>query len=74
VGGLRRRGHTLAAEIVQISQGLYNELFGAALGAVEKRQIEAAPRKVRALGFKLPETDTRESSSYGTHGHCPPGG
>ena len=50
-------GHTLAAEIVQISQGLYDELFGAALGAVEKRQIEVALRKVRALGFKLPETD-----------------
>jgi DNA-binding MarR family transcriptional regulator len=50
-------GHKLTAEIVQISQGLYDELFGAALSAVEKRQIEAALRKVRALGFKLPETD-----------------
>ena len=43
----------MTAEIVQISQGLYDELFGAALSAVEKRQIEAALRKVRALGFKL---------------------
>ena len=42
---------------IEISDALYDELFGAALGAVEKRQIEVALRKVRALGFKLPETD-----------------
>jgi DNA-binding MarR family transcriptional regulator len=50
-------GRALTDEIVQISQQLYDELFGAALGAVERRQVEAALRKVRALGFKLPETD-----------------
>jgi DNA-binding MarR family transcriptional regulator len=54
---LTEAGQKLAAEIVQISQGLYDELFGAALSAVERRQVEAALRKVRALGFKLPETD-----------------
>lgn len=50
-------GHKLAEEIAQISQELYDELFGAALSAAERRQIEAGLRKVRALGFKLPETD-----------------
>jgi hypothetical protein len=47
----------LTAEIVQISQQFFDELFGAALGAAERRQVEAGLRKVRAVGFKLPETD-----------------
>lgn len=50
-------GRKLTAEIVEISKELYNELFEAALTASERRQIEAALRKVRAIGFKLPETD-----------------
>jgi DNA-binding MarR family transcriptional regulator len=50
-------GRTLTDEIVQIMRELYDELFGAALGAAERRQVEAGLRKVRALGFKLPETD-----------------
>jgi DNA-binding MarR family transcriptional regulator len=54
---LTEAGRKVAEEIVQISQGLYDELFDAALGAPERRAVEAALRKVRALGFKLPETD-----------------
>ncbi len=50
-------GRKLAAEIVQISRELYDELFAAGLSAAEQRQVEAGLRKVRALGFKLPETD-----------------
>jgi hypothetical protein len=47
----------MVAVIVQIMRELYDELFAAALGAVERRQVEAGLRKVRALGFNLPETD-----------------
>ena len=50
-------GRKMTAEIVQIMRDLYDELFAAALGATERRQIEAGLRKVRALGFKMPETD-----------------
>jgi hypothetical protein len=44
-------------EIVQIMRDLYEELFAAGLSATERRQVEAGLRKVRAIGFKLPETD-----------------
>jgi DNA-binding MarR family transcriptional regulator len=50
-------GRKLTTEIVEIMQALYDELFGSALNAIERRQTEAGLRKVRALGFKLPETD-----------------
>jgi DNA-binding MarR family transcriptional regulator len=50
-------GRKLTSEIVQIMRELYDELFAAALSATERRQVEAGLRKVRALGFKLPETD-----------------
>lgn len=50
-------GRKVTAEIIQIMRELYDELFGAALGATERRQLEAALRNVRARGFKLPETD-----------------
>ena len=50
-------GRKLTSEIVQIMRGLYDELFGAALGAAERRQVESGLRKVLALAFKLPETD-----------------
>ncbi len=54
---LTDKGHDVTAEIVKISAELYDELFSAALSAAEIRQVEAALRKVRAVGFKLPETD-----------------
>ena len=50
-------GRKLTGEVVQIMRELHDELFSAALGAAEGRQVEAGLRKVRALGFKLPETD-----------------
>ena len=50
-------GRKLTEQIVQISRELYDELFTAALSTAERRQVEAALRKVRALGFKMPETD-----------------
>ncbi len=50
-------GRKLTEQIIQISRELYDELFVAALTADERRQVEAALRKVRALAFELPETD-----------------
>ena len=50
-------GREITAEIVRISEELYDDLFGAVLTAADKRTIEATLKKVRALGFKLPETD-----------------
>jgi DNA-binding MarR family transcriptional regulator len=54
---LTATGRELTKEIVEISQELYDELFGAALGVTESRQVATMLRKVRAVGFKLPETD-----------------
>lgn len=54
---LTEAGRKVTGEIVRISKELYDELFVAAMTAAERRQVEAALRKVRALGFKLPETD-----------------
>lgn len=52
-------GRKLALEIIQITGELYDELFAASMPAAERRQVEASLRKIRALGFKLPETDFR---------------
>ncbi len=54
---LTAAGHKIATEVERISAELYGELFAAALSATERRQVEAGLRKVRALGFRLPETD-----------------
>jgi len=54
---LTEKGREITEEIVQISEGLYEDMFGNVLSAAEKRQVETILRKVRALGFKLPETD-----------------
>lgn len=54
---LTTEGRKLTAEIVEISKGLYGELFASALTTADKRQVEALLKKVRAVGFKLPETD-----------------
>ena len=50
-------GHKIAGEIAKVTDELYKELFAAALTDAERRQVEAGLRKVRAFGFKLPETD-----------------
>jgi len=54
---LTDKGREVTEEIVKISQELYDDMFGSVLSATEKRQVEATLKKVRALGFKLPETD-----------------
>lgn len=53
---LTDKGREVASEIIEISAGLYDELF-APLTAAERRQIETILKKVRAVAFKLPETD-----------------
>lgn len=50
-------GRKLTAEIMRIMRELHGELFAAALSSTERPQLEAALKKIRALGFKLPETD-----------------
>ncbi|MHB8377535.1 MAG: MarR family winged helix-turn-helix transcriptional regulator, partial [Dehalococcoidia bacterium] len=54
---LTDKGREITQEIVDIAEALYGDMFGSVLTASERRQIEAALKKVRALGFKLPETD-----------------
>ncbi len=54
---LTDKGREITEEIIRISEGLYEEMFASVLNPTEKRQIEVALRKVRALAFKLPETD-----------------
>jgi MarR family multiple antibiotic resistance transcriptional regulator len=50
-------GQVITEEIVGIADQLFDDLFGEVLNATEKRQIETILKKVRAHGFKLPETD-----------------
>jgi DNA-binding MarR family transcriptional regulator len=54
---LTDKGREITEEIVKISEELYDDMFGQVLSASEKRQVESILKKVRALGFKLPETD-----------------
>jgi DNA-binding MarR family transcriptional regulator len=54
---LTDEGRKVTEEIVTIADGLYDDLFGEVLNATEKRQVETVLKKVRANGFKLPETD-----------------
>ena len=54
---LTEKGREITEEIVRIAQELYDDMFGSVITATEKKQVEAILRKVRALGFKLPETD-----------------
>lgn len=50
-------GHKIADQIARISEALFNDLFEAALTSTERRQVEAGLRKIRSVGFRLPETD-----------------
>ena len=54
---LTEPGREITTEIVEIAESLYEDLFASVLSAQEKRQLEATLKKVRAVGFKLPETD-----------------
>ena len=60
---LTASGRKLAVELLKISKGLYDELFAAALSGSERQQVSAALRKVRTLGFKMPETDVKLRSA-----------
>ena len=64
---LTEKGREITQEIVDISESLYDDMFGNVLSAAERRQVESALKKVRALGFKLPETDfkLRRAQQYG---------
>lgn len=64
---LTDKGREISEEIVRISEELYEDMFGNVLNASEKRQVETILKKVRALGFKLPETDfkLRRAQQYG---------
>lgn len=54
---LTDKGREITNEIVKISNELYDDMFGNVISAAEKKTIETILKKVRALGFKLPETD-----------------
>ena len=54
---LTDKGREITDEIVKISDELYEDMFGVVLSASDKRQVETVLKKVRAVGFKLPETD-----------------
>ena len=54
---LTASGHKLAAEDRRGSRKSCTELFASALTTADKRQVEVLLKKVRAVGFKLPETD-----------------
>lgn len=54
---LTDKGREVTEEIVKISEELYDDMFQSVLSAADKKQLEGILRKVRQLGFKLPETD-----------------
>lgn len=54
---LTDKGREITDEIVRIGIELYDDMFASVLTASEKKAVEATLRKVRAVGFKLPETD-----------------
>jgi len=54
---LTDKGREITAEIVRISEELYEEMFGTTLTATDKRSLESILKKVRSVGFKMPETD-----------------
>jgi DNA-binding MarR family transcriptional regulator len=50
-------GRQITNEIIRISDELYGDLFGNVLSATDKKTVEAILKKVRSVGFKMPETD-----------------
>ena len=54
---LTDKGREITGEIVRISAELYDDMFGGVLTASDKRALETILKKIRTLGFKLPETD-----------------
>ncbi|HYM14986.1 MAG TPA: MarR family transcriptional regulator [Dehalococcoidia bacterium] len=64
---LTATGRRITMEIVAIMRELYDELFGAVLGSAERRRLESGLRRIRAIGFTLPEADAklRRAQQYG---------
>jgi DNA-binding MarR family transcriptional regulator len=54
---LTDEGRTLTAEVVQISEELYNEMFEGVLTVAERNQLERILKKIRTTAFRLPDTD-----------------
>jgi DNA-binding MarR family transcriptional regulator len=54
---LTDKGREITAEIVRISEELYDDMFGPTLTVADKRALETILKKIRTAGFKLPETD-----------------
>jgi DNA-binding MarR family transcriptional regulator len=54
---LTDKGREITDEIVRISDELYDDMFGSILTAADKRSLEVIMKKIRSVGFKLPETD-----------------
>ena len=54
---LTDKGREITDEIVRISDELYEDMFGNTLTAADKKSLETILRKIRTVGFKLPETD-----------------
>jgi DNA-binding MarR family transcriptional regulator len=60
-------GREITDEIVRISVELYDDMFAGVLTATDKRTLEAILKKIRAIAFKMPETDfkLRRAQQYG---------
>ncbi len=54
---LTPKGKEVAAEIVQISEQLYEDLFAKAITSAERKQVDAILKKIRTHGFQLSDTD-----------------
>jgi DNA-binding MarR family transcriptional regulator len=63
---LTEKGREITDEIVRISEELYDDMFGNTLTAADKKSLESIMKKIRTVGFKLPETDfkLRRAAQY----------
>jgi len=50
-------GREITNEIMRISDELYGDMFGTVLSVTDKKTVEGILKKVRSVGFKMPETD-----------------
>jgi len=54
---LTPKGKEVAAEIVSISEQLYEDLFAKAITSPERKQLDVILKKIRTHGFQLSDTD-----------------
>ena len=54
---LTPKGKEVAAEIVSISEQLYEDLFAKAIPSPERKQLDLILKKIRTHGFQLSDTD-----------------